>query len=109
MEHKRCQSTRVQEVFFDVLASRSSLQAPFPCIWIKCSSKDFLQTYEICLRASLENGSSLWLLPRQYLCSIQDEGTDDKPYPINDSTLGNIGFFDQQGEGLAIQDVEYLS
>ncbi|KAG1151749.1 hypothetical protein G6F37_002546 [Rhizopus arrhizus] len=35
--------------------------------------------------------------PREF--KSQDEGTDDKPYPTNDSTLRNIGFFDQQGEG----------
>lgn len=78
--------------FFDVLSSRSSLQVPIPCIWVKCNSKDFLETYEICLRASQENGSSYCPLPGQHLYSSQGKGTDDEPYPTNDSTLGNIGF-----------------
>ncbi|EIE75942.1 hypothetical protein RO3G_00646 [Rhizopus delemar RA 99-880] len=78
--------------FFDVLSSRISLQVPIPCIWVKCNSKDFLETYEICRRASQENGSSSCPLPGQHLYSSQGKGTDDEPYPTNDSTLGNIGF-----------------
>ncbi|KAG1036565.1 hypothetical protein G6F43_013023 [Rhizopus delemar] len=93
-----CTNPREFKRFFDVLTSRNSLQVPIPRIWIECSSKDFLEDYEICFRTSQENWSSLCLLPGRHLCISQDERRDDESYPTNDSSLRITGISNQQGE-----------
>ncbi|KAG1172357.1 hypothetical protein G6F36_011568 [Rhizopus arrhizus] len=77
---------------------KDALQIPISRIWIECSSKNFLKNYEICLRTSQGNSSSLCLLLGRDLCTSQDERREDELYPTNDSSLRSTGISNQQGE-----------